>query len=624
MATGYRSVLRLSDEHDAVAVAEEQVRSWLTDKKRGRRGRSTSLDWDGPGRYRISPKLELLVVHVDHDPHTQRRLYRIIETNRDGQWGVTLYAGSVSSGKRKSQVIVVEVDLLGSDRETALAKVAPPRIVRSLLDTYAVTDHLAELTGTPVVVRSSQMPELVAAITDPLRTASVVVALSPARDLDDAWREVVKSLTQQSVGVTATYVVYADAVDDFMEAMTASHTISRGHIRTYLPQVDVNNASDGIRHKWLTLPTLTSSLEKRRVSESLQRRHGEAARRRHVEAGLPTDVQRMVELLRRAETTVERAARVQALVEANRSSTRQTVVDTVPEIAAPVAPLTVDPRWRARVAATFRRWLGVEFIHAPEQLDELDTFIESKVAEVSVASEQLTEAAGEVETLQAEATRLRIERDDMELEWAVALEAHTKADRENTVLRRRLTAAKRPQEAYVEPESDSWSPPESVEMLTQLLTPGDEAHMASEVIVFTGNDDGAVEIDRRYPSGVYAQAFWQHVHVLYDYTQARKAGYAGNVHMYLKADEVEGAKCPPSQHAARESDTVLNNAKWRAERVLPIPAEAHEDEVALMEAHFKPTWRDTFAPRMHYFDDFANSGKIYIGYLGRHLTNPQT
>jgi hypothetical protein len=610
MATGYRSVLRLSDEHDAVAVTEEQVRSWLTDKKRGRRGRFASLDWDGPGRYRVSSTLELLVVHADHDEVTPRRLYRITETNREGQWGVTLYAGSISSGKRKSQVIVVEVDL--------------PRIVRSLLDTYAVTDHLAELTGTPVVIRSSQIPELLAAITDPLRTASVVVALSPARDLDDAWREVVKSLTQQSVGVTATYVVYSDAVDDFVQSMTASHTISPGHIRTYLPQVDVENASDGIRHKWLTLPTLTSSLERRRVSESLQRRHGEAARRRHVEAGLPTDVQRMVELLRRAETPVERAARVQALVEANRSSSRQLVAHTVSEDAAQAAPLTIDPRWRNRVTAVFKRWLGVEIIQSPEQLDDLDTFIESKVAEVSVASEQLTEAAGEVETLQAEATRLRIERDDMELEWAVALEAHTKADRENTVLRRRLTAAERPQEAYVEPESDTWFPPESVEMLTQLLTPGEEAHIASEVIIFTGNDDGAVEIDRRYPSGVYAQAFWQHVHVLYDYAQARKAGYAGNVHMYLKADDLEGAKCPPSQHAARESDTVLNNAKWRAERVLPIPAEAHADGVALMEAHFKPTWRDTFAPRMHYLDDLTNSGKIYIGYVGRHLTNPQT
>lgn len=43
-----------------------------------------------------------------------------------------------------------------------------------------------------------------------------------------------------------------------------------------------------------------------------------------------------------------------------------------------------------------------------------------------------------------------------------------------------------------------------------------------------------------------------------------------------------------------------------------------------MDAHFKPTHRDTFAPRMHYHDDTENTGKVYVGYIGKHLTNKQT
>ena len=43
-----------------------------------------------------------------------------------------------------------------------------------------------------------------------------------------------------------------------------------------------------------------------------------------------------------------------------------------------------------------------------------------------------------------------------------------------------------------------------------------------------------------------------------------------------------------------------------------------------MEAHFRPTHQDTFAPRMHYYDDTAGTGKVYIGYIGKHLTNLQT
>lgn len=45
---------------------------------------------------------------------------------------------------------------------------------------------------------------------------------------------------------------------------------------------------------------------------------------------------------------------------------------------------------------------------------------------------------------------------------------------------------------------------------------------------------------------------------------------------------------------------------------------------ALMDAHFKPTHRDTFAPRMRYHDDTANTGSVYVGYIGKHLTNKQT
>ena len=30
---------------------------------------------------------------------------------------------------------------------------------------------------------------------------------------------------------------------------------------------------------------------------------------------------------------------------------------------------------------------------------------------------------------------------------------------------------------------------------------------------------------------------------------------------------------------------------------------------------------DLFAPRMHYYDDTANSAQVYVGYFGRHLKN---
>lgn len=187
MAIGYRAVLRLTRGQSAVAAAEEQVRTWLKGKVGKRPAQQARVDWDRPGHYAIGRGLELLVVHADHDEQTPRRLYRIIESNPSGRWIVSVYAGTLASKRGGEQTIVVEVDLSGADREAALAKVAPPKIVRTLLDTYDASDGSVQLTGTPNVVRSAQIEDLLAAIADPDRTASRptgTVAVPPGRSWD--------------------------------------------------------------------------------------------------------------------------------------------------------------------------------------------------------------------------------------------------------------------------------------------------------------------------------------------------------------------------------------------------------------------------------------------------------
>lgn len=626
MAVGYRAILRLAPSEDAVDVAEGQVRDWLRDKLGAK---ASSIAWDQPGHYRLGRRAELLVVHAEHEVSGRRRLYRLIERNDAGRWVVSLYATSLISSREHPQTIVVEVDLIGVDREAALATAAPPRVVRSILDTVSASDGAVPLTGTPAFVRAGQTSEVVKAVADPDRMASVVVGVSPARDLDDDWRQVLSSLTTHSVGVTVAYVVVADAAEEFNLALTSSHQVRRGEIRTYLPRVDLSDSNDAFRHKWLTLPTLTQSLNGTKVAEPMQRRHGEAARRRFVEAELPADVRRTVDVLRRAETSVERAAKVEAKVAAAQPKKARSL--RLPEstlaalrseeVSAPLAASST--LWMERVAQSIRRWLGVE---KPEldQMEALDEFIDAKVAEIKVFDEQLTDAWGREDGLQKDLDDLRRERDEMELELALVQEEQIKSLREATTLRQRLAAGKKPQDAYVAPDEEIWNPPSSVEELVERLQLGAGTHIISERVVFTGDLDRVLEVDRRDATGRYASAFWQQVRTLHDYAEARSKGFNGGVHGYLTDDRVDGTKCPPKQHASKESETVLNNTKWRHERVFPVPIEADPSGEVLMEAHFKPTWSDTFAPRMYYFDDVAQSGKVYIGYIGKHLTNTQT
>lgn len=635
MAVGYRAILRLQPGQDAILLAEEQLHSWLRSKGRGRNASLERTDWEGPGVYRLGARSALHVVHEQPaEDGSVRRLYRMVETNEGGDWAVSIYAASRPLARKHPQTLVVEVDRRDVDQATAIQTADPPRIAQALLDSAIASDGATRLTGAPTVVRAGGTSELLDAISDQERTASVIVAASLGPDLDDPWRQVVANLTRQSVGVAATYVVYADAVDELNAALPPSHRVTAGKVRTFLPHVDFTDPNDSTRHKWLGPATLTRSLTgQNKVATPLQRRHAEIARRRLVESELPSDVRRTIDLLRRAETGVQRAARVADLMAVQRaadiepSAAKETSLlarDTPGTLASSPRPTgSLKSGWVEEGRRLVRSWLRDVTEPRLEDLRRLDAFVKSKVAEVEVAEDQLLEAAEREEQLETEVQALRGRLDDMELDLAVAEEEEIERQREVTELRYRLVELGSA-ETYVAPVDQEWESPESVEELVRRLTPGTDSHRAHSLVEFTGNEDAAIEIDRRYPSGLYARTLWQYVRVLYDFAEARQAGFSGGVHMYLADERVAGAKCSTTRHAATESDSVLANNAWRHERILPVPESVDPSGTALMAAHFKPTHRDTFAPRMHYLDDTGKSGKIYIGYIGRHLSNKKT
>lgn len=124
----------------------------------------------------------------------------------------------------------------------------------------------------------------------------------------------------------------------------------------------------------------------------------------------------------------------------------------------------------------------------------------------------------------------------------------------------------------------------------------------------------------------YVAAFWSYILVLRDYMRARESGdfSGGNVHDYL-ANPPDGYRtCSASRHKSNESDTVKGNEKMRRERTRPVPTAVDPRGEVEMWAHFAPTHCDQNAPRMHYYPDTEKTRKVYIGYIGRHLTNTKT
>jgi len=358
------------------------------------------------------------------------------------------------------------------------------------------------------------------------------------------------------------------------------------------------------------------------VSKWLKDAFAEETRSALISHPLPGDARRVQAALQSELATLDRGSKIETRTRAALSAS-EARVPSAPSIETPSSqPDSV----LARLRQLLGRWLNNDQAASVASINDLDAFIATSEA----TAETLLEEAGALEArlheTRTDLDTLRTDRDGLDLELTDVQDEASTLRRRVEYLQSKLTDAGEFGAAYSEPEVDAqWQAPASAIELATLLTGGSEKpHLAFDRVEFTGDLADVEELHKRDSIGRYSNALWEYVQVLYDYVGQRRDGYAGSVHMYLTDDKRPGRKCSPQRHAAGESEAVQNNVAWAAERNLPVPTSVDASGHIPMKAHFKPTHKDTFAPRMHYYDDTANSGKVYIGYIGRHLTNTKT
>lgn len=64
--------------------------------------------------------------------------------------------------------------------------------------------------------------------------------------------------------------------------------------------------------------------------------------------------------------------------------------------------------------------------------------------------------------------------------------------------------------------------------------------------------------------------------------------------------------------------------QYGSDRVFPVPECVDSGGTTTMEAHFKLASIGMISPRLYYLDRVQTDGKVYIGYIGRHLRNTQS
>lgn len=618
METGYRAILRLEEGASALGVAESEISSWLRSK---RRNGIEVTEWGGPGEYRLGEHADLSVVHGEEGlDGSRRRLYRLRESNPAGTWIVSVYAFDVPKARSNRQSLVVDVATEAPDVDNAVSSIAPPSLVRQILSTYPARDGCTTLTGEPQLVRGDDVDEVFAAITDDTRTASVIIAPTPwENEYESDWRDVVASLTVESVGVASTYVLDTEATEALAARLPPSHIVSNGVVRTFAPRVELEAPGDRLRHRMLFPDTLARAVnpKNKKVTRVLAMRHAQATRLRFIERELPADLRRGIALLERAES----AAGTARVLESRRAEVDLAFVTDAPT-GDDVRFQAVSEDLRTPLAALAARWLGPGVDASVDALRRLGAELEARDAEIALLREQSEKTADAQDELRDELERARSQLDELHLAATIAEDSERKAARQLATLRQKMFEEGKGDLTYLEPEADVWEAPDDIYELLARITPGSK-HPAHRYIVFTGDDRKALEIEKRGQGLRYSHSFWDYIHALHDYAEGKLAGTVQmGFHMYLGAGHLPGHKCSPERHAATESSTTINS--WGKEREFAVPTAVDPSGKVRMYAHFKPTWSDTFAPRMHYLDHVDATGKVYIGYIGRHLTNTRT
>jgi hypothetical protein len=612
MPLPYRTVLRLPASVDLIQLAEQEVQTWLTTRRKVPREHRAALASGAlfeQGVHALGDASSLTVARADRDEDGSRRvMLRFVEATDSGRWQVTVTGIDYRRGASLEDALIVEA--LRVDEPDAAGQVDPPAVVRQMLERESVLDGATPVTAEPRTIAADQVDDVYAAITDPTRSVSVIVAAAFDASMVEALRIRVRSLTSKVLGVSAVFVLTPEAADALDGRLPRSHAVDRGRVRTYLPAVDLGSAVDGRRHRVLGPATFASAIRGRNVAPYLQSAFAEETRSALLARPLASDVRRALRALETEIATAERVASVRREVDEVRESPERT------------AGTVVGDLWD-RARAFVGRWLGIQADQVEERhFDDVDVLVATLEAEQRARTREAAEATSRLAALSDEHEALVYEHEFRELELAEA-EGDLERLRERTrFLQQELLKVGRPDVAFADVDAAAWEVPDGLEELATLLRAG-STHLAAKRVVFTGDLDPVRDTTIRDLNGLYLQRCWQFVHALFDYAQLRAdGGFAGNMHAYLQSGDHDGAKVPLSRHAP--SETAATAAKWGKERTFPVPLDVDPTGTRLMLAHFKAGQRDTFAPRLHYLDDTDRTGRVYIGYIGRHLTNTKT
>ncbi|HUN30581.1 MAG TPA: hypothetical protein VMU95_01070 [Trebonia sp.] len=463
-------------------------------------------------------------------------------------------------------------------------------LVRVLLDSVTARDSLAVLTSEPVLVGADQVDELIDVLCDPERRLPAMVATAHPAIAFGSWSATIAEVTRDACGLASTYLLDEQATMAFNQAIGETHGVWGGALRTYMPEVDPAVPSDGLRHRVMLASRI--SADAHRVGAVL----ADLPRRLALEAPIPlalAGVNRM--LLTQSREALETA-------EDSTAPPPSGTASLVPQQAGP-------PAWPATGTANSAEGGAQELAHeAGKQAKRIERLRRERDEALGLAEEQ-----------EVRANSLFTERQNLLAQLAEREQQVLQLESTARAFRQRLVEAGVPADSLIPLEAPPDAPPDEFAELLDWV----ERHLPR--IEFTGDIDDPLELDSSPESSTWVRSSWEALRALQAYAEVKaERGFAGDFRAWCMNPPSPGDYIiSPNKVKMDESETVHSRPKWRQERIFRVPPEVEADGLVFMGAHITigASANGRINPRLYFHDGVLKTGRIYVGYIGRHLTN---
>jgi hypothetical protein len=137
-----------------------------------------------------------------------------------------------------------------------------------------------------------------------------------------------------------------------------------------------------------------------------------------------------------------------------------------------------------------------------------------------------------------------------------------------------------------------------------------------------GHVDGpAADLDAHMETGIWIPRTWRLLCAMEAFAAAQEGGAEGAT-FRTYCETMPTPPINPRQISLQESRPVESNRKMREERMFAVSTGVDDSGRVYMGAHARVTASGKPpAPRMYFYDDVrGQTGRVHVGYIGKHLT----